>query len=34
MKRRLKELGCMRLDQDGVPISGRLQPIDQDTLFG
>lgn len=34
MKRRLEELGCMRLDRDGVPISGRLQPVDQDTLFG
>ena len=34
MRRRLEELGCMRLDRDGVPVSGRLQSAGQDTLFG
>lgn len=33
MARRLEELGCMRRDGDGTPVSGRLQPVEQDALF-
>lgn len=33
MARRLEELGCMRRGGDGVPVSGRLRPVEQDVLF-
>jgi Zn-dependent peptidase ImmA (M78 family) len=34
MVRRLEELRCVRRDADGTPVSDRLQPVQQDALFG
>jgi hypothetical protein len=34
MAHRLERLGCMRREARDIPVSGRLQPVDQDTLFG